>query len=72
MFFRRGLSDGDGWLNVKLAVFSIGAMLALFGMGFRNNWLMGAAGLVLLAGIALRWLPEPGDRERRQDQGQDL
>lgn len=55
MFFRRGISN-DGWLQVKLWIFSIGAILALLGMGFRNDWIMGAAGLVLLAGVLLRFV----------------
>lgn len=61
MFFRRGVSDTDDhWLQVKLWLFGIGAVLALLGMGFQNDWLIGAAGLVLAAGVALRFIRRPG------------
>ena len=60
MFFRRGVSD-DGWLQVKLWLFSIGALLALVGMFLENDWVIGGAGLVLLAGFALRFLPRRVD-----------
>ena len=59
MFFRRGVSD-DGWLQVKLWLFSIGALLALVGMFLQNDWVIGGAGLVLLAGFALRFASAPG------------
>ncbi|MFP4623344.1 MAG: hypothetical protein ACOC3J_01965 [Gemmatimonadota bacterium] len=66
MFFRRGLSGPDPWLDIKLWIFSIGAILALLGMGFREEWLIGAAAVVLLAGLALRFVRrgdgENGDR----------
>ena len=58
MFFRRGVSD-DGWLQLKLWLFSIGALLALVGMFLENDWVVGAAGVVLLAGFLLRFAPGP-------------
>ena len=57
MFFRRGVS-ADGWLQVKLWLFGLGALLALIGMALENDWVIGAAGLVLLAGLAVRFLPD--------------
>ena len=54
MFFRRGVSEDDRFLEAKLWIFSAGAILALVGMGLQNDWLIGAAGLLLAAGIALR------------------
>lgn len=55
------MSD-DGWLQVKLWIFSIGAILALLGMGFHNDWLLGAGGIVLLAGVLLRFVDrKPGE-----------
>lgn len=55
MFFRRGVSDDDPWLQAKLWLFGIGAILALFGMGLENDWLIGTAGVVLFAGFVLRF-----------------
>lgn len=60
MFFRRGVAEDDPWLQAKLWLFSIGALLALLGMGLENDWLMGAAGVVLLAGLVLRFVRHPG------------
>ena len=56
MFFRRGVAEDDRWLQAKLWLFSIGAFLALLGMLLENDWLMGAAGVVLLAGFMLRFV----------------
>lgn len=56
MFFRRGVADDDPWLGPKLWIFGIGALLALLGMALENDWLIGAAGVVLAAGIGLRFL----------------
>lgn len=55
MFFRRGVSD-DQWLQAKLWIFSVGAILALLGMSLRNDWIIGLAGLVLAAGVLLRFV----------------
>ena len=57
MFFRRGVADDDPWLTPKLWLFGIGAILALGGMLFENDWLIGAAAVVLLAGALLRFIP---------------
>lgn len=59
MFFRRGVADDDPWLQAKLWLFSIGALLALLGMFLENDWLIGAAGVVLLAGLLLRFVKRP-------------
>jgi hypothetical protein len=64
MFFRRGVSDTDDrWLQVRLWLFGVGAVLALLGMGLQNDWLIGAAGLVLAGGILLRFTPRPGSED---------
>lgn len=55
MFFRRGVAEDDGWLQVKLWIFSIGALLALVGMALENRWLIGGAGLILGVGVVLRF-----------------
>lgn len=66
MFFRRGVSDDDDWLQVKLWLFGVGSILALLGMGFGNDWLIGGAALVLGVGFVLRFI----DR-RPEDQPED-
>lgn len=70
MFFRRGISH-DEWLQVKLWLFGTGAILALLGMALHNDWLMGLAGLVLAAGILLRFLnrDDSGDLPERGPPG---
>jgi hypothetical protein len=66
MFFRRGVPDnGDPWVTEKIWIFTSGALLAMVGMFLDNRWLMGAAGLLLLAGVLLRFVPrrQPDDQE---------
>lgn len=55
MFFRRDRSD-DEWLQVKIGIFAVGAVLALLGMGLGNDWLVAAAAVVLASGVVLRFL----------------
>lgn len=55
MFFRRDRSD-DEWLQVKIGIFSVGAVLALLGMGLGHDWLIVAAAVVLASGVVLRFL----------------
>ena len=66
MFFRRGMSAGR-WLQAKMWLFSVGALLALIGMSLKNDWVIGAAGVVLLAGFMLRFLP---DRDAEDEPGE--
>lgn len=65
MFFRRGVSGRDDpWVTEKIWIFTIGALVAMVGMLVENPWLMGAAGLLLLGGILLRFIPRrPGEGE---------
>ena len=60
MFFRRGVSRDDRWLQAKLWLFGVGALVALVGMALEIDWLIGAAGVILLAGILLRFLGGTG------------
>jgi hypothetical protein len=66
VFFRRGVSDDDPWLQAKLWIFTIGALLALLGMILQSDWLVGAAGVVLGAGVLLRFI---GRRESGEEGG---
>lgn len=70
MFFRRGVADDDPWLTAKLWLFGIGALLALVGMLFENDWLIGAAAVVLLAGALLRFVPRRTGDGEEADGGQ--
>lgn len=68
MFFRRGVADDDPWLDVKMWIFGVGAILALLGMGLQSDWLIGAAGIVLAAGVVLRFVRRPdGEPPDRPD-----
>ncbi|MEJ2503349.1 MAG: hypothetical protein P8177_08560 [Gemmatimonadota bacterium] len=69
MFFRRGVSENDRFLQAKLWIFGAGAIVALIGMGLQNDWLIGIAGLILAAGIALRFLE--GSSSKEKDDGPD-
>lgn len=69
MFFRRGVSDDDDpWLQAKVWLFTGGAFLALGGMLLENQWLIGAAAIVLAAGVLLRFVPRT-DPEEEADAG---
>ena len=67
MFFRRGVGAGR-WLEARIALFAVGALLALVGMGLRNDWVIGTAGVILAAGILLGLVARRADRkaERRE------
>jgi hypothetical protein len=58
MFFasrrRRG---SDPWLDWKVRLFFMGAILAAVGIASDRSWLVISAIVVLLAGVALRFLP---------------
>jgi hypothetical protein len=61
VFFRRRAAGEDPWLVAKMWIFAIGAGLALAGMATEIRWLIGAAAVVLVAGIAIRFVPRGGD-----------
>ena len=63
MFFRRGVAADDRWLEAKMWLFSIGALTALVGMFLKNDWVMGAAAIFLLAGFLLRFAAGSGDED---------
>jgi hypothetical protein len=64
------MAEDDPWLQAKLWIFSIGALLALLGMGLENGWLIGAAGIMLAAGLLLRFVKRPG-LDSEADRGAD-
>ena len=59
MFVGRGDHSGKlGHLHWRIRLFAIGAGLAIGGIAFDSSWLIYAAILVLVAGMALRFAPE--------------
>lgn len=56
MFFRRDGTGEDRWLGAKIALFSVGAALAVVGMALRIDWLVWVAVAVLASGVLLRLL----------------
>jgi hypothetical protein len=54
------------WLEWKVRIFSVGAVLALVGIYLDERWMTGAAIGVLLLGFVLRFLP--GMNEERDDE----
>ncbi len=66
MFFpRRSRTTGpDPHLEIKIALFSVGAILALVGMYLENRWVVSAAIAVLAAGFLMRFRrPDRDDGE---------
>lgn len=57
MFHRRRRSGPDPYLQWKVRLFFLGAVLALVGLARDSSLLVGLAVLILLVGVALRLLP---------------
>ncbi len=53
----------DPYYHWKAILFAIGAALGLGGIFTDHDWLVLAAIPVLAVGVALRWLPRPGEEE---------
>jgi hypothetical protein len=45
------------WLEWKVRIFTAGAILAVVGMYLEERWMTGAAIVILLGGLFLRFLP---------------
>lgn len=60
MFFRRDAAGEDRWLPVKIAIFVVGAVLAVAGIAFHQDWVVWAAVIVLAVGVLLRALGDRG------------
>lgn len=57
IFASRNRKDPDVHLDRKVHLFFLGALLALIGIGLGSSFLVSLAILVLLVGLALRFLP---------------
>jgi hypothetical protein len=53
----------DSYLNVKVALFCLGAGIAMVGVASGKRWVINLAILVLLIGFVLRFLPKSGESE---------
>jgi len=64
-FFRvsRERRGPDPHLNIKIAIFSVGAALALVGMALENRWFIYSAIGVLAIGVLLRLIALRRERE---------
>lgn len=51
------------WLEWKVRLFTVGAVLAVAGMAMEEDWLVWTAIGVLGAGFILRFLPHPADEQ---------
>ena len=60
MFFDRGRRAGR-YLEWKVRLFSVAAVLALMGMYLDSSWMTVTATVILLAGLLLRFLPNDGE-----------
>lgn len=72
VFLDRTPRKRDPWLQFKVWSFTVGAVLALCGIYFEEDWMIWAAIGVLLLGFGARFLgapPSSGDED--QDQGED-
>ncbi|MFH1762666.1 MAG: hypothetical protein ABIF09_00615 [Gemmatimonadota bacterium] len=61
IFLDREKSGPDRYLDWKVRLFFVGALLALAGIGLESSLLVGLATLALVLGLAFRLLPS-GDR----------
>jgi hypothetical protein len=50
----------DRWLNAKVAIFCLGAGIALVGVASEKNWVVNIAIGVLAIGFLMRFLPRNG------------
>jgi hypothetical protein len=68
VFHDRGRKAGR-YLEWKVRVFGVAAVVALVGIYLENRWMTGAAIVLLLAGLALRFLPDdPQELEAAEEE----
>jgi hypothetical protein len=64
LFVDRSPRD-DRFLEWKIRLFSVAAVLALVGIYLDERWMTGTALVVLTAGLLLRFLPRSGNGDDR-------
>ena len=55
------------WLEWKIRLFSVAAVLSLVGIYFDERWVIGLAIMVLSLGMVLRFVPGSDLREEEED-----
>ncbi len=60
IFTRRGEKGADPFLERKVQLFLAGGVLALAGVGLDSPLLVGLAIIILVFGMALRFIPRKG------------
>lgn len=61
IFVDRTRRGPDPWVEWKVGLFLLGAVLGLVGMALGRSWLVLTAIGVLLVGVALKFLPDRSD-----------
>ena len=68
MAFLSSRSSRDhSWLEWKIRLFSVAAVLSLVGIYFDERWVIGLAIMVLSLGMVLRFVPASDLREEEED-----
>ena len=68
MAFLSSRSSRDySWLEWKIRLFSVAAVLSLVGIYFDERWVIGLAIMVLSLGMVLRFVPGSDLREEEED-----
>jgi hypothetical protein len=73
VLYRRSTPGEDPWVTEKVWVFAAGAVAAMVGMLMDSVWVMAGAGVLLAAGVLLRFIPRgsgtAGDEGSPRDPG---
>ena len=68
MAFLSSRSSRDhSWLEWKIRLFSVAAVLSLVGIYFDERWVIGLAIIVLSLGMVLRFVPGSDLRDEEED-----
>jgi hypothetical protein len=70
MFLDRHRRAGK-YLEWKVRVFTVAAVLGLAGIAIDNRWLTGAAIVVLTGGVSLRFLPDGSRTVEGDEEGEE-
>lgn len=71
MFLDRRRRAGE-YLEWKVRIFAVAAVLGLAGIAVDNRWMTGAAIVVLMGGFALRFLPDRSGSVEGEEEGEEI